>query len=90
MVWWLSHWLCPCRVESPAQGKVGATATQNQFGSVASASASASASVQSRVESMETICSSNFPLYRYLPLYKVHQIGRAATGNAAGEPTLLE
>ena len=35
---------------------------------------------------METICSSHFPIYRDLPLYEVHQIGRAATG----EPTLLE
>ena len=32
---------------------------------------------------METICSSHFPLYRDLPLYEVHQIRRAATG----EPT---
>ena len=29
---------------------------------------------------METICFSDFPLYRDLPLYEVHQIGRAATG----------
>ena len=35
---------------------------------------------------METICSSHSPLYRDLPLYEVHQIRRAATG----EPTLLE
>ena len=42
--------------------------------------------VQSWGKSMETICSSHFPLYRDLPLYKVHPIGRAATG----EPTLLE
>ena len=45
-----------------------------------------SKSVQSWVKWLETICSSNFPLYRDLPLYKIHQIRRAATG----KPTLLE
>ena len=29
---------------------------------------------------MKIICSSHIPLYRDHPLYKVHQIGRAATG----------
>ena len=29
---------------------------------------------------METICCSHFPLYRDLPLYEFHQIGRATTG----------
>ena len=45
-----------------------------------------STSVQSWVKWLETICSSNFPLYWDLPLYEVHQIRRADTG----EPTLLE
>ena len=35
---------------------------------------------------METICSSHKSLYRACPLYKAHQIRKAA----AGEPTLLE
>ena len=30
-VWPLSHCMCPCRVWSPAQWKMGATAAQNQF-----------------------------------------------------------
>ena len=38
-----------------------------------------STSVQSWVKWLETICSSNFPLYRDLPLYEVHQIRRAAS-----------
>ena len=42
--------------------------------------------VQSWVKLMETICSSHSSLYRDLPLYEVHQIRRATTG----EPTLLE
>ena len=36
-------------------------------------------SVQSWVKWLDTICSSHFPLYRDHPLYKVHQIRRAAT-----------
>ena len=43
-------------------------------------------SVQSWVKRMELFGSSQFPLYMDLPLYEVHHIGRAATG----EPTLLE
>ena len=43
-------------------------------------------SVQPRKEWMETICSSHFPPYRDLPLYEVHQTGRATTS----EPTFLE
>ena len=29
---------------------------------------------------METMCSSHYPLYRDIPLYEVHQIGRATAG----------
>ena len=36
MVWRLSHWLCPCIEDSPAQRKVGATSAQNQFESAGS------------------------------------------------------
>ena len=43
-------------------------------------------SFQSWVKWMDIFGSSQFPLYRDLPLYKVHQFGRAV----AGEPTLLE
>ena len=43
-------------------------------------------SVQPWVKWMEAFISSHFPLYRDLPLYEVHQIGRAA----AYKPTLLE
>ena len=65
-----------------AQRKMETTAAQNQFGSAA-----CTVQVYShRYNKWKLFVVPIFPLYRNLPLYEVHQIGRAA----AGEPSLLE
>ena len=81
-MWWLSHWLCPHKDESPAQRKEGATAAEKR--EPVWISCLYKTGVQSWEKWMRTICSSHFPLYTDFPLYEVHQIRRAATG----EPTL--